>query len=252
MGGVIGGEIGYRILKAIGKTDHGTIPAAYSDGGKVGKLLGHGFLEEIKDKVVIDFGCGYGEDAIDMAKLGAKRVIGIDIRPEVLDIARTKAVKECVESKCIFTNETTEQADIVMSIDAFEHFENPSGVLRTIRSLIKRDGKVVVVFGPTWYHPLGGHLFSVFPFAHLIFTEDALIRWRSDFRFDGAKRIGEVSGGLNKMTISRFERLVEKSDFRFARFELVPIRRLRRIAGRWTREFTTSVVRCELVAAGNN
>ena len=250
--GVIGGELGYRILKAVGKTDHDDVPAAYKGVSKLDKLLGEGFWKAIENKIVIDFGCGFGEDAVEMAKRGANRVTGIDIRSEVLDIARANASAEFVDSKCTFVNETHETADIVTSIDAFEHFADPAEVLRIMRSLVKDDGKVIAVFGPTWYHPLGGHLFSVFPFAHLIFTERALIRWRSDFKTDGATRFNEVSGGLNMMTISRFEELVSNSDFRFSKFELVPIRPLRRIAGRWTREFTTSVVRCELVPAENN
>ena len=250
--GVIGGEIGYRILKAIGKIDHDGVPAAYKAVSKLDKLLGNDFWRAIENKSVIDFGCGFGEDAIEMARRGANRIIGIDIRSEVLDIARANATAERVGSKCIFANETDERADIVTSIDAFEHFGDPAEVLRKMRLLVKDDGRVIAVFGPTWFHPLGGHLFSVFPFAHLIFTERALIRWRSDFKTDGATRFNEVSGGLNQMTISRFEKLVRESDFRFSKFELVPIRALRRIAGRWTREFTTSVVRCELVPTENN
>jgi cyclopropane fatty-acyl-phospholipid synthase-like methyltransferase len=249
MNGIIGGEIGYRILKTFGEKVSEGVPKAYIGVSKLDKLLGNQFWEEIENRIVIDFGCGNGEDAVEMAKRGAKRVIGIDIRNEVLNVARASAKRNCVESKCSFVNETNEKADIVTSIDAFEHFDNPSEVLRIMRSLIRDDGKVIAVFGPTWYHPLGGHLFSVFPFAHLIFTESALIRWRSDFKSDGAKKINEVSGGLNMMTISRFEKLIGESDFRFSRLDLVPIRRLRRIAGRWTREFTTSVVRCDLVPA---
>ncbi len=37
-------------------------------------------------------------------------------------------------------------------------------------------GAVYASFGPTWYHPLGGHLFSVFPWAHPIFSEKEPIR----------------------------------------------------------------------------
>lgn len=252
MSGIIGGEIGYRILKRVGKKVSDEVPLAYRGVSKLDKLLGDRFWEDIADKLVIDFGCGHGNDAIEMAKRGAKRVIGIDNRPEVLNVARASAKENCVESQCTFVTDTNERADVITSIDAFEHFQNPSEVLQIMRSRIKDDGKVIAVFGPTWYHPLGGHLFSVFPFAHLIFTERSLIRWRSDFKSDGATRIEEVSGGLNRMTISRFEKLISESDFCFSRLELVPIRRLRRIAGRWTREFTTSVVRCELVPAKIN
>ncbi len=51
-----------------------------------------------------------------------------------------------------------------------------------MNTLLQPAGEVLVSFGPTWYHPLGGHLFSVFPWAHLIFSEKALIRWRSTFK----------------------------------------------------------------------
>jgi hypothetical protein len=80
-----------------------------------------------------------------------------------------------------------------------------------------------------------------------LFTERSLIRWRSDFKCDGAARFGEVEGGLNQMTIRRFEHLVAASEFEFASFDAVPIRPMRFLASRLTREFTTSTVRCRLV-----
>ena len=105
---------------------------------------------------------------------------------------------------------------------------------------------MLLTFGPTWLHPLGGHLFSVFPWAHLVFTEPALIRWRARFRKDGATRFREVEGGLNQMTIRRFERLVAESPLEFEAFEAVPIRRLRPIAPLLPRELCTSFVRSRL------
>jgi len=52
------------------------------------------------------------------------------------------------------------------------------------------------------------------------------MRWRSEFKTDGATRFQEVAGGLNQMTIHKFEGLVADSPFRIATMELVPIRRL--------------------------
>jgi len=113
--------------------------------------------------------------------------------------------------------------------------------------LLQPTGEVLVCFGPTWYHPLGGHLFSVFPWAHLIFSEKALIRWRSTFKTDGATRFSEVAGGLNQMTIAKFEELIAGSPLELASLELVPIKKLRHFHNRFTREFTTAVVRGRLV-----
>ena len=110
---------------------------------------------------------------------------------------------------------------------------------------------MLAAFGPTWYHPYGGHLFSVFPrAAHLVFTERALLRWRADFKTDGATRFEEVEGGLDRMTIRRFERLVAASPVRCARLEPVPIRGWTPLVrSRLTREALTATVRCELAPA---
>lgn len=221
--------------------------AAYRGKSKLAVLLGDDFLARIAGKVVIDFGCGEGEHAVEMAQKGAQRVIGIDIRDDLLETAKRRAIAAGVEGRCVFSSQTRELADCIISLDSFEHFEKPADALLVMETLLKSGGEALISFGPTWYHPLGGHLFSVFPWAHLMFSEKALIRWRSDFKDDGATRFGEVAGGLNQMTIARFEQLISDSPFRFASLELVPIRKLRAIHTRFTREFTTAVVRCRLV-----
>lgn len=53
-------------------------------------------------------------------------------------------------------------------------------------------------------------------------------------------------GGLNQMTIRRFERILQASPFVVEELELVPIRRMRPLHNRLTREFLTATVRCKL------
>jgi SAM-dependent methyltransferase len=220
---------------------------AYANTSKLVKCLGEKFVARIAGKTVVDFGCGEGSIAIELAQRGAARVVGVDIREDVLETARCKALQAGVDRICRFARTTDEPADIIVSLDAFEHFADPAAILRIMDSLLKPEGEVVASFGPTWYHPLGGHLFSVFPWAHLALSEEALIRWRSGFKTDGATRFGEVAGGLNQMTIGRFERIVAESPFRFASLDPVPIRKLRPLHSRFTREYTTAMVRCRLV-----
>lgn len=252
--GIIGGSVGYHLLRRLsadGETGY-CDGSAYEGVSKIETLLGKKIWAETKDKVVIDFGCGDGEDAVEVAKRGAKRVIGVDIRERALANARQRAEDRGVADRCVFTTKTDEKAEVILSIDAFEHFDDPAEILRIMRRLLQDNGCIIAAFGPTWYHPLGGHLFSPFPFAHLIFTEKSLIRWRSDFKTDGATRFHEAEGGLNQMTIRHFESIVAESDFKFAEFEPVPIRKLKPIANRLTREFTTAIVRCKLVPRGAN
>lgn len=247
--GIIGGTLGYQLLRRIsvdGETGY-CDGSAYRGISKIEKLLGKNIWRDTRDKVVIDFGCGDGEDAVEVAARGAKKVIGVDIRERVLANARRAAAERGVSDRCIFTTRADEKADVILSLDAFEHFDDPGEILRIMRALLKNNGCVLVAFGPTWYHPLGGHLFSPFPWAHLLFTEKSLIRWRSEFKTDGATRFHEAEGGLNQMTIRRFEALINESDFEFAEFEPVPIRKMQVLANRLTREFTTAIVRCRLV-----
>ena len=248
--GVIGGTLGYKLLKSLsadGETGY-CDGSAYTGRSKLEVLLGSGIWRNLEGKVVIDFGCGSGVEAVEIAERGARRVIGLDKQQRLLNQARQRALKAGVADRCLFATETAEKADIILSIDSFEHFDDPAAILRTMRSLLKDDGVVLVEFGPPWSHPLGGHLFSVFPWAHLVFTEQCLIRWRSDFKQDGATRFSEFEGGLNQMTIRRFKKRVGGSDLEFTSFEAAPIRRAGLLLNSLTREFLTAIVRCRLVA----
>jgi SAM-dependent methyltransferase len=246
----LGGDLGYRLLRRLGagavrEDAHGDA-GVYKGDSKLERLFGRRIWAEVAGKVVVDFGCGGGQEAIDLARQGARHVIGIDIRQWLLDQAAAAAERAGVAERCTFTARTDQQADLIVSLDGFEHFDDPAGALEQMRGMLREDGRVLACFGPTWYHPYGGHLFSVFPWAHLIFTEHALIRWRSDFKSDGATRFREVDGGLNLMTIARFERLLAASPFHAESLEAVPIRRARWLHGPLTREFLSSVVRCRL------
>jgi SAM-dependent methyltransferase len=205
-------------------------------------LLGKDVVEEIRGKDVLDFGCGKGAEAIEMAAY-ARSVVGLDIRQDHLAIASEHAQGV---NNCTFVTSTDRKFDVVVSLDAFEHFGDPAGVLKVMHSMLHDEGTVIFSFGPTWFHPLGGHLFSVFPWAHLLFSEHSLIAWRSRFRHDGATRFGEVEGGLNQMTISRFKRIVRDTGFESESFDPVPIRRLAFLANPLTQEFTTAIVRGRL------
>lgn len=220
--------------------------SAYANASKLKILLGEDLLRRVRDKDVLDFGCGYGAEAVEMAGV-ARSVLGLDIVEASLDKASALAEEKGVADKCTFaTTAPVASFDVIISLDSFEHFGDPAAILATMYDLLKPGGQVLVSFGPTWYHPLGGHLFSVFPWAHLVFSEAALIRWRADFKTDGATQFSEVQGGLNQMTIGRFERLIAATRFRMVHFEGVPIRRLKPVANRLTREFTTAIVRVVL------
>jgi SAM-dependent methyltransferase len=247
--GFMGGELGYRLLRWLGGravAETRCNGGVYARQSKVESLFGPGIWSAVTGNVVLDFGCGLGFEVIEMAEHGALLAIGVDSQKKFLDLAARDAQRSGVSGRCLFTTRTVGKVDAIFSIDGFEHYGEPEQILKAMREAIRPGGRVFISFGPPWLHPRGGHLFSVFPWAHLIFTERALMRWRSDFKSDGATRFGEVEGGLNRMTVRRFEKLVAASDFEVETFEAVPIKRLRRFFTPLTREFLTSIVRCTL------
>jgi SAM-dependent methyltransferase len=250
--GFLGGAPAYYALRRMGRRvaeqpHHSGVGAAYQGRSKLEVLFGPSVWRHVVGKTVIDMGSGKGLEAVEAARRGARRVIGVEILAKELHEARDNAARAGVADRCVFTTRADERADVILSIDGFEHYDDPGGMLSLMRELLLPGGRVLVAFGPPWFHPLGGHLFSIVPWAHLVFSERALIRWRSDFKDDGATCFREVAGGLNQMTVRRFERLVARSDFALEGFEAVPIRRLRWLASGLTRELVTSIVRCTLV-----
>jgi 2-polyprenyl-3-methyl-5-hydroxy-6-metoxy-1,4-benzoquinol methylase len=105
--------IQYRILKRISPGAPDCCNGCFYAGKpKLAVLMGDEFFTRIAGKVIIDFGCGEGADAVEVAGRGAKRVIGIDIREDVLQAARQKALSAGVQDTCLFVSSTNELADI--------------------------------------------------------------------------------------------------------------------------------------------
>ena len=233
--------IQFLLLKKFYKLN---VKSASESGGRLSlqKLLGDHFVEDVNDKLVIDYGCGHGEDIEQISDWKAKLAVGIEIREEIVKNNQARINR----SNCAFSTELPTElksnADIVISIDAFEHFDRPEIILNNMKDCLRPDGKAYICFGPPWLHPKGGHLFSVFPWAHLLLGEKALIRWRNQYFDDGATKFDEVSGGLNKMTISRFQKIVRSSGFVTEELDYVPIRGMKILQLLFGKEFTTAFV----------
>ncbi|MCL4141317.1 UNVERIFIED_CONTAM: hypothetical protein GTU68_021013 [Idotea baltica] len=71
---------------------------------------------QVKDKVVIDYGCGSGILAIAAALLGAKKVIAVDIDPQALEATQANAKRNGVDiATYLPTDCPTVTADLVIA-----------------------------------------------------------------------------------------------------------------------------------------
>jgi 2-polyprenyl-3-methyl-5-hydroxy-6-metoxy-1,4-benzoquinol methylase len=233
-----------EILRRIAPTTPLPMHTVYDGKSKLAILLGKDFLTGIRGLTVLDFGCGYGLETIEMAKAGAKLAIGLEIEEPLLAAARRNAEQAGVANRCQFVSRTTEPVDRVISLDCFEHYADPVAILQMIFNLLRPGGELHVSFGPPWFHPRGCHLHELPPWTHVFFSEESILRWRQLMRHDNALTYAEI--GLNQMTVSRFVKLAKQSGFEIQFLRIVPIRPLRWLHNRLTREFTTSVVQCAL------
>ena len=102
----------------------------------------------IKENIhVLDVACGTGVLFPDYIRRGAASVTAIDISPAMAKIAREKfpAVEVIcgdVETECF-----DKQFDAVMVYNAFPHFPDPEGLLRTLAALTVPGGRVSVAHG---------------------------------------------------------------------------------------------------------
>jgi 2-polyprenyl-3-methyl-5-hydroxy-6-metoxy-1,4-benzoquinol methylase len=179
-----------------------------------------GFDQLIRGKRVADFGCGWGYQSAAMLAAGALEVLCVELAPE-----RNEGTRALLESLglasraqvCRTASEAIQAScDLVLSLDAMEHYGDPAMVLREMHGLLKKGGLAMISFGPPWYSPFGAHVhyFAPLPWVHLLFTEETVLAVRSDYRKDGAHRYEDVEGGLNRMSLRKFESLIAKAGFR--------------------------------------
>lgn len=174
------------------------------------------FREQIKGKVVLDYGSGYGFQCIAMLQAGANRAIGLDIEKLAVESGTRMAAENNVSDRASFIlsdAELKEPVDAVLSQNSFEHFPNPERELKTMASILAPGGKLFICFGPPWYAPYGSHMsyFCWLPWVNLLFSERTVLKVRSLYRSDGATRYVDVTSGLNMMSISKWEALVVAS-----------------------------------------
>lgn len=174
------------------------------------------FNSLVSGKRVVDLGCGDGYQSIALVKKYGCSVIGVDSNQNTLRKAIENANDQNISSKELSFVENISanmlnSFDVVLSQNSFEHFSNPANMLDEMGSLLNNSGIILLTFGPPWLSPYGSHMhiFCKIPWINVLFSEEVVMKVRSNFRSDGAKRYEE--SGLNKMTIAKFESIVSSS-----------------------------------------
>jgi predicted RNA methylase len=115
---------------------------------------------DVNGRKICDIGCGSGRFVSTFAKNGASRVVGVDVAPAMLEIARKLTIKDGVADKCEFVNsdvlnwKTDERFDTTIAIGFWDYIVEPPERLRIIR---KMTGETFLSAWPrfwTWRMPV--------------------------------------------------------------------------------------------------
>ncbi len=181
---------------------------------------------------VLEIGSGWGSLAIEAALAGASRVVGLDLKPDLVAFAADH-VREAfpeLEGKvhffCLELKEVAEgDFDLALAKDTFEHVLDLEGLLRDLAQRLRPGGRVYAGFGPLYWSPYGDHdrrrvafrhlglvgrALAAIPWGHLFF-ERAIVRAHNRARGGSAASMRDL--GLNRMPFREYRAIFLRSGF---------------------------------------
>ena len=103
-------------------------------------------LPDLKDKTILDLGCGVGGHCFEFVNAGAKKVVGIDISKKMLEVAE----KENHHSKITYLNlpmeslsQISEKFDLVVSSLAIHYVKDFEKLVGDVFNLLNENGLFV-------------------------------------------------------------------------------------------------------------
>lgn len=106
--------------------------------------------EPVAGNSILDIGCGSGRYAVEFARRGAARVVGLDYAAGMLNLAREYAHSSGVADRCEFVQgdftalQVNERFDTVIAIGVFDYQDKPVEFLRRMAHCSR--GRIIATF----------------------------------------------------------------------------------------------------------
>ena len=110
--------------------------------------------EPIRGATFLDVGCGTGRYSLELARLGASRVVGLDIAERMVNVCTERASKESLHEIASFVQtDLTDyhpgsRFDVAIGIGLFDYIKDPLPVLAKMRESV--DGHAILSFPRRW------------------------------------------------------------------------------------------------------
>lgn len=111
-------------------------------GAIIEKILDNGGVKPQKD--ILDIACGTGTVFPFYFKRDVKSVVGIDISPEMVKIAKLKFPETDIICGDAEEYHFDKQFDIIMIYNAFPHFPNPDKLIKHLAGYLRENGRITI------------------------------------------------------------------------------------------------------------
>ena len=111
--------------------------------------------EPIEGRTFLDVGCGNGLYSLELARRGARKVVGLDIAEVMIGLCKQASVDQNLDDRCTFIQtdllewqNSGMKFDVSFGIGLFDYIRDPLPVLRQMREL--STDKAIMEFPRLW------------------------------------------------------------------------------------------------------
>jgi ubiquinone/menaquinone biosynthesis C-methylase UbiE len=202
-------------------------------------------LDILNNKEALDVGCGWGSKTIYYAEYSrCKTIHGFDVpniyNPEIsLKFASSKGLPNCF-FKTGYAEAMPYKGnsfDIILMEDVMEHVQDPKKVIQECYRVLRSEGKLIIKF-PSFKGIYSHHLDRAInlPALHYILPMKIWAQGLNYLLFDPSYKLfyepfdeiiftpycKSITHNLNGLDFRQFKKIIEKTDFKTIKIELIP------------------------------
>jgi SAM-dependent methyltransferase len=151
-------------------------------------------LPDLKNKVVLDMGCGFGINCVDFIKMGASKVVGIDISKNMLSVAMNENANESIQYILLDMDKINEidcKFDFVYSSLTLHYIADFENLIKKVHYVLNNNGvflfsqehpmRTAPLNGQTWINDEQGNKISA-PISNYSENGERNLKWMNGNR----------------------------------------------------------------------